>query len=120
MKPFVPSEHIAEFNQIKDELTESFMEEEIREKLRMASIPSNRMFFSALLSYGIIQRIKRGYYRFTSPRPVHVVTFGNVYTSYNNAVRRYNKNGKKEESKFSIQDAINLLNASGYIVLKRM
>lgn len=116
MKTFVPSEHIASFNKIKDELSESFMEEEIREKLRLASIPSNRMFFSALLSYGIIQRIRRGYYRFTSPHPIHVVTFGNVYTTYNNNIRRY----KKEDKTTNIQDAINLLNLSGYIVLKRM
>lgn len=118
MRKFKAEKHIAALNNAKKamQLTERpFSTEDILRMLKGAGIPSNRSFCKAMKDCGLIQRVGRDKYMFTSKEPIFVDKLANTYAKY----KEGNKNTVVAQvlPSFTEEDAIKLLKEKGYEIL---
>lgn len=108
-------------NEFNSELT--FSQSEITELFKENGIPSSVSYFSVYVKFGIIVRIDRGMYQFTS-EPVYKGVIEQALTSIRKSkIDSYNKNsGKQEREDLSrrIQTSIEFLKSQGFLVYKQM
>lgn len=122
---FKAIEHIKGLNALRvffcTENGPTFTEKELREGLKEHGIPSNPVFFSKLKEFGIIDRIHEDVYIFSDPdKPIHYKVLQNVYASYHEKVKQYqktikeNKSLRRSQEEIEIKEAVKLLKSKGF------
>lgn len=123
-KKFNAKECISAFNTLRKEL-DSFTSMTIRHEFKIHKIPSNHIFWDVLRKSDLINRLDFDLYQFTNPQvPIHYLKLEYIYKEYqdkvNSYVTRY-KNKKQQEKVLNskaIEEAIQLLKANGFEILK--
>lgn len=126
-KTFDPKESIVLLNNIKTGFqfrNTPISAKTLREGLKSCGFPTNGTFWSVFCNSGIIQKVSKGHYLFTSKNPIYVGFLEEIQREYRKRVHKYNKNAtdkkkqpqKPVESHNEIAMAIELLKKNGYLV----
>lgn len=127
-KSFDPHECIAPLNEIKRALQLTglpFTKETILRSLKGCKLPINGTFWVIFSKSGIIQKVSKGMYMFTSEKPIYEGLLAKIKKDYIELNKRYNSSNQSkvqetDEDTDKIVQAIDFLESKGYVVFQKL
>ena len=94
---FNAEERIAAINKFRVEMNgKSFTKEQILNMFKENRIPSNKNFWGIFYKSGIIKKVSKNQYVFTSDKPIYYGHLESIYNRYNSLLKKYRPNDDEE------------------------
>lgn len=124
---FNAEERIAAINKFRVKMNgKSFTKEQILNMFKENRIPSNKNFWGIFYKSGIIKKVSKNQYVFTSDKPIYYGHLESIYNRYNSLLKKYKAKKPVEAEKVELIEtpekeleaakafAIDLLKELGY------